>query len=293
MVPRGVLVLLVLLLGVCNAIIFSYVLGRPQTQTLSVAFLDVGQGDSILITGPTGIEMLIDGGRDRSVLRQLPQVMGPLDRSIDIAVATHPDADHIGGLPDVLEHYSISYFLSPGRIGDTDIYQHLKEDVLVEPGVHEILARHGMRIHLGGTAYADVLYPEDNVAQLRETNDASIVMRVVYGESEFMLTGDAPSWVEDRLVASYGDALRSDVLKAGHHGSRTATDALWLKMVAPDTVVISAGKDNSYGHPHPEVLERIRVSGAAILSTIDEGSVVFVSDGVHIRKEPVARLFSR
>lgn len=289
--PRGVLLLLVLLLTVSNAIVFAHIFKQGSVPVLSVSFLDVGQGDAILITGPTGIEMLIDGGRDRSVLRQLPGVMGPLDRSIDIVVATHPDADHIGGLPDVLEHYNVSYFLSPGRIGDTDVFKHLEEDVLVEPGVHDVLARHGMRIHLGGTAYADILYPEDNVAQLRETNDASIVMRVVYGESEFMLTGDAPSWVEDRLVASYGNALASDVLKAGHHGSRTATDALWLSTVSPDTVVISAGKENSYGHPHPEVLERIKTSGAEILSTIDEGTMTFVSDGVHIRKEPVARLF--
>jgi competence protein ComEC len=289
--PRGILLLLVFLLVVSNAIVFTQVVKKGSVPLLSVAFLDVGQGDAILVTGPTGIEMLIDGGRDRSVLRQLPRAMGPLDRSIDIVVATHPDADHIGGLPDVFERYQVSYFLSPGRVSDTDVYQHLEEDVLAEPSVHEVLARHGMRIHLGETAYADVLYPEDNVAQLRESNDASIVMRVVYGESEFMLTGDAPSWVEDRLVASYGDALRSDVLKAGHHGSRTATDALWLGAVNPDTVVISAGKENSYGHPHPEVLERIRESGANILSTIDEGNVVFVSDGVSIRKEPVARLF--
>ena len=280
--PKGVLLLIAAFLVVGNAILFLK-LTRPQEPLLVVSFLDVGQGDAILITGPTGIQMLVDGGRDRSVLRKLPEVMGPLDRSIDIVFETHPDADHIGGLSDVFERYRVSYFLSPGRESDTAENRRLEEDVAKEPGARSILARHGMRLHLGDSAYADILYPEDNVEKLRATNDASVVMRVVYGETEFLLTGDAPSWVEDRLVASYGDTLRSDVLKAGHHGSRTSTDALWLSKVKPDIVVISAGKDNSYGHPHPETLQRITDAGASVFSTIDLGTITITSDGKELQ----------
>ena len=267
-----------------NALVFAVLL-TPEEKHLTVSFLNVGQGDAILVEGPTGIEMLIDGGKDRSVLRELPNVMGPLDRSIDILVATHPDADHIGGLPGVLARYAVARFFEPGREGDGSVYEGLNASLAREPGMEAGVLRAGMRIHLGGGAYADVLHPEGNVAQLRETNDASIVMRLVYGETEFMLTGDAPAWVEDRLVARYGSALASDVLKAGHHGSKTSSTAFFLAAVHPDTVVISAGKDNSYGHPDEGVVSRILESGAMILTTFDSGTLTFVSDGVTVVRD--------
>lgn len=277
-IPSAALILVLLVLTFLNAAVFGY-LFRPQEPRLTVSFLDVGQGDAILIEGPTGIEMLVDGGKDRSVLRQLPRVMGPLDRSIDIVVATHPDADHIGGLPGVLSRYVVTRFFEPGRVGDTSLYESLEVAVDRERGITDGILRNGMRIHLGGGAYADILHPEDNVTQLRETNDASIVMRVVYGETEFMLTGDASAWVEDRIVARYGSSIASDVLKAGHHGSKTSTGPAFLAMVDPGFVVVSAGKDNSYGHPHEEVVGRVRESGATLVSTSESGTITFVSDG--------------
>lgn len=285
-IPRPLLwLMLVVALGVNAIVLAAFFLPNSAPQGLQVSFLDVGQGDSILITGPTGIQVLIDGGKDRSVLRQLPQLMGPLDRTLDMVVATHPDADHIGGLPDVFRVYRVFYFVEPGRVGDTSFYERLDASVVSEAGQKTILARRDMRIHLGDGAYADILFPEGDVEKLREANDASIVMRVVYGETEFLLTGDAPIWVEDRIVSAYGTALESDVLKAGHHGSRTSTGASWLSVVDPEIVVVSAGKDNSYGHPHPEVLERVTASGASVVSTIDEGTVTFVSDGSDVRRK--------
>lgn len=283
-IPVPALLLTALILLVANAAVFAYLMA-PEKQELTVSFLDVGQGDAILIEGPTGIEMLIDGGRDREVLRALPRLMGPLDRSIDVVVATHPDADHIGGLPAVLKRYAVRHFYDPGKEGESSIAESLEVSVDAEPGIVEGVLRSGMRIHLGGGAYADILHPEENVAQLRETNDASIVMRLVYGETEFMLTGDAPSWAEDRIVNRYGDTLKSDVLKAGHHGSKTSTGPLFLAAVDPEFVIVSAGKDNSYGHPHEEVVTRVLASGAAILSTFDVGTITFVSDGVSVHYE--------
>lgn len=272
------MVLLALVLLVGNGFVYVQ-LQQPKDAVLSVSFLDVGQGDAIFIEGPTGVQVLIDGGRDRSAVRQLPLVMGPLDRSIDLVLATHPDADHIAGLPSVFSGYDIRYFLEPGRTGDTSIFEELMASAEQEPSIVHLIAHQGMRLHLGGGVYADVLHPEENVAQLRDTNDASVVVRLVYGDTEFMLTGDAPSWVEDRLVEEYGTGLQSDVLKAGHHGSKTSTDALWLAAVNPETVIISAGKDNSYGHPHQDVVDRIQSSGARILSTSEQGTIRFASDG--------------
>ncbi|MES2994549.1 MAG: MBL fold metallo-hydrolase [Patescibacteria group bacterium] len=254
-----------------------YAIYEPKQGLLTVSFLAVGQGDAILIESPEGVQLLIDGGRDRAVLRQLPRVMGPLDRSIDMVLATHPDADHIGGLPDVLNRYRVSYYLSPGIEHGTSQAERLDVAVEKEPGAVSILARKGMRIHLGEAVYADVLYPDHDVSK-GETNSGSIVLRLVHGDTSFMLTGDAPSSVEDYLI-SLGGELDSDVLKAGHHGSRTSTGSAWLNAVIPATVVISAGKDNSYGHPHEEVLERIQVSGASVASTVEGRPVIFTSDG--------------
>lgn len=263
-----------------NLALLAHLFAPAKTPVLTVSFLDVGQGDAILIEGPTGIEMLIDGGKDRSVVRELPRVMGPLDRSIDVVLVTHPDADHIGGLPDVLRMYHVSRILLSGREAESSYVDRFEEAVRNERGVQVAEVGEGIRIHLGGGAYADVLHPEDNVAQLRETNDASVSMRVVYGETAFMLTGDAGTWVEERLVKEYGGELRSDVLKAGHHGSKTSTGDIFLASVDPSVVVISAGKDNSYGHPHPEVVENIYESEATVLSTAEEGTITFTSNGL-------------
>ena len=125
----------------------------------------------------------------------------------------------------------------------------------------------------------DILFPDRDVS-FWDTNDGSIVARLSYGKTSIMLMGDATAETEKIILSQYPKpALTSTILKVGHHGSRTSTDSSWLAAVSPRTVVISAGKDNSYGHPHPETLGRIRLQGAAILSTIDEGTITFTSDG--------------
>lgn len=267
------------LLGILNAVVWFSVFHTPQSQ-LRVSILDVGQGDSILVTGPTGIQMLVDGGPDRSVLRQLPKEMSLLDRSIDLVVETHPDQDHIAGLTDVFDRYRISYFLSPGIEGTTATAHGLEHAVSVEPDAHAFIARRGMRIHLGSGAYADVLYPDHDVSH-GETNDGSIVIHLVYGGTSFMLTGDAPSEVETRIIALDGadGELPSTVLKAGHHGSKYSTSDAWLAALNPQFVAISAGEGNRYGHPNPETVARIKSEGAQVISTIESGTIHFVSDG--------------
>lgn len=266
-----------------NVFVWPCVFFTP-TPTLEVSFLNVGQGDAIFIEGPTGIQMLIDGGRDRSVLRELGKRMGPLDRSLDLVVETHPDADHIGGLTPVFKSYDVGAFMSPGIPNITTPTQALEDAVAHEVILKPILARRGMRVDLGGGAYAEVLFPDRNVEQL-ETNTGSVVLRVVYGNTSFFLSGDSPEAVENWLVQLDGEELQSDVLKAGHHGSRTSTGEPLLSLADPEVVIISAGKDNSYGHPHKEVLERITTSGAKTLSTAEEGTITFLSDGENIRQK--------
>jgi competence protein ComEC len=254
---------------------------------LRISVLSIGQGDSILIQGPTGITILIDGGPDRSVLRQLGQELPLFSEAIDLVVETHPDTDHIAGLAPVFDQYAISYFMSPGMPDRSQASLSLRAAVTSESGVTTFIARRGMRIHIGGGAYADVLYPDRNVSK-GDTNSASVVMHIVYGKTSFMLTGDLPSPIEDYLVRLEAVAntengtnrtLHSDVLKAGHHGSKNSTDDIWLAAVHPSMVAISAGKDNTYGHPNPETLARVRQEGANLFSTIDRGTLHFISDG--------------
>ena len=273
--------LVVILILIPLALYIWFLVLNPKLKHLTVSFLDVGQGDAILVEGPTGIQMLVDGGRDHAVLRELPRQMGPFDRSIDVVIATHPDADHIGGLSSVFERYSVEVFVEPGIPNDTNATFALVSAVDLEPGLQKIVARTGQRIDLGGGAYADILFPDRDVSTY-ETNTGSIVMRVVYGETSFMLSGDSPSQIEDYLVGRDGIALKTNVLKAGHHGSRNSTGDLWLSAVDPDIVVISAGKGNSYGHPHQETLDRIARSGAEVLSTLGAGAVTFESDGEQV-----------
>lgn len=271
----GVLILVNVAIGV-----YAF---RAPAHSLSVSFMDVGQGDAILITGPTGMQVLIDGGPDKSVVRELPKRMGPLDRHIDLMVETHPDKDHIAGLPEVLRLYDVDSFMSPGLNADTNVYAQLVDSLSREPGVVAYVARAGMRIHLGEGAYADVLYPNKDVSKLQATNDASIALHVVYGDTSFLVTGDMPATIEEELVRTLPQSdLTSDVLKAGHHGSKYSTSATFLEAVAPRTVVISAGAKNTYGHPAPEVLARVKDAGATLYSTIESGTITFVSDGKEV-----------
>ena len=254
----------------------------PVPHQLTVSFLDVGQGDAIFIEGPTGTQLLIDGGATRGVLRSVRKVMPFFDRSIDAVVATHPDQDHIGGLAHVLGRYAVQHFFEPGNSSQTPASLRLRE-ALQEKGMKPIPARRGMRLLLGGGAYADVLFPDRDVSTA-ESNTASVVMRVVYGETAFLLTGDSPQSIEKYLVsleplASGKSGLKSNVLKAGHHGSKTSSAEIFLETVNPDVVVISAGKDNRYGHPHQTVVEAIKSRGIGLRSTALEGTVLFTSNG--------------
>ncbi len=265
----------ILLLILANIFVWTATAGAGE---LTVSFLDVGQGDSILIESPTGVQMLVDGGPDGAVLRELGSRLGFFDRTLDAVVETHPDQDHIGGLPDVFERYRVETFIEPRISNDTSATVAIINAVKNEEDVKKIVARRGMRILLGGGAYADILYPDRDVDAF-ETNTGSIVMRVVYGSTSFVLTGDSPEGIEKYLVSLDAEGLNSDVLKAGHHGSKTSTSEVFVKAVSPTYGVISAGKDNRYGHPHKDVVSRLNAEGVQILSTAERGAVTFVSDG--------------
>ncbi len=249
-------------------------------RLLTVSFLDVGQGDAIFIETPDGVQLLIDGGSDNAVLRELSTVMPFWDRKIDMVVATHPDKDHIGGLVDVLNRFEVSEIVRTENKSDTAvssafIFMENDEGALLH------LARAGDIFYLGASTTLTVYSPPGDTTGW-ESNNSSVIAKLSYGEIDFMLTGDASSGIEEYLVETYGGSLESEVLKLGHHGSRTSTAPAFLLAVDPEYAVVSAGKDNRYGHPHPEVIAVVEKAGAEILSTALFGTITFKSDGARV-----------
>ncbi|MBP6948779.1 MAG: MBL fold metallo-hydrolase [Candidatus Pacebacteria bacterium] len=248
-------------------------------QKLRVSFLDVGQGDAILIQTPSGKQMLIDGGVSNSVMSKISDKMFYFDKDIDVLVATHPDADHITGLIPVLEKYFVGTIITSPLTGETSISRDLDQHILKEgSSVHVAKGGDEINFHDGVIAY--VVYPLTSSAGsiVKDTNDVSVSVVVVYGDHSFLLTGDLSTYKESELFLQKIPEPVT-VYKAGHHGSKYSSGETLLSYIKPEYVVISAGRDNSYGHPHNETVERIKKFSKEIISTIDRGTITFVTDG--------------
>lgn len=257
-----------------------YVVFAESDKSLTVAFLNVGQGDSILIDTPNQQQILIDGGPNRQVLAEISKIMPFYDRSIDVVIATHPDSDHIGGLPEVLERYDVDFFIEPG-VESTNAVSKELEKIVEEKKIKKILARRGMKLVLSDGAYLLILFPDRDTTNW-DTNDASIVAKLVYGDTSFLFTGDSPQKIEKYLISLDSESLDVDVLKAGHHGSKTSSSESFIGYTSPEYAIISAGKNNRYGHPHQEVIDILEKFGVKILRTDLVGSIIMKSDGENI-----------
>jgi len=249
----------------------------------TIHFLDVGQGDAILIQTPDGYEVLIDGGATSQVVRQLADKQSWNDRLIDVVIATHPDTDHVGGLVDVLERFQVDLIIQTEADNDSPAAIAF-ESAVVNERVDVRFARAGQLIQVGASTTIQILSPASDTDNWRP-NAASVIVRVVYGDTSFMLTGDAPDSIEDYLVGVYGAGLKSDVLKLGHHGSQTSTSELWLDTVQPQYAVVSASLDNRYGHPDQSVMQRVFARNIQTSHTGTDGTVSFYSDGVKVWRE--------
>jgi competence protein ComEC len=249
-----------------------------HADSLKVSFLDVGQGDATLIETPNRQKILIDGGQSNSpILSRLGEVIPFYRRRINIVIATHPDADHIGGLPKVIERYEPQLIFESGVHVDTWIDKSL-QNVINERSIPSLRARKGMKI-LSGNVSLEILFPDRNVdSWIKKTNDASIVARLEYGSTSFMFMGDSPVGIE-HLLTSGNSLMHTDVLKVGHHGSRTSTSDEFVKSISPRIAIISSGKKNRYGHPHEEVLHVLEKNMVEFFRTDVHGTVQIQSDG--------------
>lgn len=287
-VQKALLQLLALVMGITTLVLWTLVAFNSIERPLEVVFLDVGQGDAIYIETPKGSQILIDGGSTQAVLRELSKVVPFWDRSIDFVIATHPDADHIGGLVDVFEAFQVSYVMDTELKRDTPTAKAYERAVELE-GVEKITPTRGTRITLDGNVVITVLSQE--VVAASNTNEASIVVRLDYGESSFLFTGDATKETERELLSLHR-SLDADVLKVGHHGSNTSTSSEFVSAVSPNIAVISVGKNNSYGHPAPEVISTLESQNVKILRTDELGTIRLESDGRIIKERRTGFLSS-
>ena len=257
-----------------NIVAFYAIWDLGQSQDLEVIFFDVGQGDSIFIETEGRYQILIDGGPDSTILEKLGREMPFYDRTLEMVVLTHPDHDHMAGLLEVLERYNVKYILWTGVIKDTSEFEKWQE-LIKKEGAEIIIAQSGQKIELG-EAYLDILYPLENLEgkESKSINNTSIVCRLVFEDNSFLFTGDIEKSVERELVSSNTD-LDSDFLKVAHHGSKTSSCEEFIQSVSPETAVIQCGKDNSYGHPHKEVLEILEKYDITILRTNEQGDIKY------------------
>lgn len=254
-----------------------------KQEFLEVNFFAVGQGDATFIETPGGHQILIDGGPNALVLEKLGNTMPFWDRTIDLIILSHPEKDHFAGLIGVLKKYNIEYILWSGVMRETPEYKEWME-LIAKEGAGIKIAEAGGKIILGD-AEIKILYPFESQEGilLKDSNDSSIVAKLIFGRRSFLFTGDISGKAESDLVQQLSD-IDSDILKISHHGSKYSTVDEFIKAVSPETAVIQAGKDNSYGHPAREVLERLQKYGIDILRTDINGDIKIISDGENIQQ---------
>ena len=265
-----------------NIFAWSIVYDLNQVELLQVNFFDVGQGDSIFIQTPHGYQILIDGGPTDAVLEKLGSVMNFWDKSIDVVVLTHPDHDHIAGLIEVLKKYKVDIVLWNGALketGESNEWERLLQEEFIESKI----VFSGYQINTPMVTL-DILHPSENLENIKvkNVNNSSVVIRVIFEDTSFLLTGDIDSSIEKEILEKE-NLISSDVLKIAHHGSKTSSSEEFVKTVNPTIAVISVGENNSYNHPYPTVLELLDKYDISILRTDLVGDIRITSDGKNIK----------
>ena len=247
---------------------------------LQVHFLNVGQGDCTIVLCD-GEAMVIDGGPASASQFVFSYIRNTLElQHVDYVISTHPHLDHVYGLSAVLNAVPVDLILTPVLKWDSKAFNSMLKYAEAQ-GTPLSVPQEGDTLQLGG-ATITILHCWPEAIEYGRTNNSSIVTRIDYGETSFIITGDAEDWSEYMMIDA-GFNLKADVLRVSHHGSNTGSTMEFLKAVQPEYAVISVGRDNGYGHPHKEVLERLGEIGAKVLRTDELGTIVLESDGKAIR----------
>jgi competence protein ComEC len=265
-----------IVLGLATVLVWLLILGSPGDR-LSVTFLDVGQGDAILIRSPAGHNILVDGGPNgEAITAALGRHLAFWDRHLHLVVLTHPDQDHLAGLVTVLERYDVDQVLAPALTDDSATV-HAWQEAIAAKDIPQREAFAGEWLDLGDGARLSVVYPPQDFLDAAEEDDNSLVLKVSQGDAAFLLTGDIGAEGEASLVSNHADLLHAPVLKVAHHGSAGSTSAAFLAAVAPLAAVISVGEDNGYGLPALETLDRL--APRPVFRTDRHGDVEMSTDG--------------
>ncbi len=252
-------------------------------QSMRLVVFDIGQGDSILVVSPNRQTMLIDGGNSAKDGREviLPYLEANGFDRLNVMVLTHPDADHVGGLPEVLRNIPVERVVSTGQVHTTQIYAEFLQELKTardERGTEVIRGVAGAEIPFDAAVKVEVLGPDQAAIDGSDLNNASVVLRLTYGEVSVLLVGDAEE-VQEKWMLSRSQTLSAQILKVSHHGSRTGSSDAFLKAVGAQVGLISCGANNNYGHPHAQVLERLARHGVEVYRTDKLGTIEVEIDG--------------
>ncbi len=241
----------------------------------TIHFLDVGQGSATLIQTSNSYQILIDAGPDKSILSQLSQIMPTDDNTIELAILTHPHADHLIGFNYLLENYEIKAIMFTDVVYNEENYAHLKK-LVKEENIIPVIATQYTDIKINDI-YIDILYPFASIQNenFEELNNSSLAIKLISPTQSIIITGDLHEEKEKEIVEHYDNYLQSDILVAGHHGSKTSSSESFLNMVNPQTVIISAGQDNKFGHPSPETIDKLTQKNIEIRRTDLDGSIFY------------------
>lgn len=278
--------LIVIILGAIMALLSDFMpkeknIAPVLNEALKVSFIDVGQGDSTLLELPNGEIMLIDAGNPEDGEKIVNIISKKGYKKVDYLIATHPHSDHIGGMAKVVKAFEIGKVYMPKKSHNISSFEKLV-DAISEKNLKITEAKAGVAIIDEENLKISVLSPQNS--DYDNLNNFSAVVKVDYGETSFVFTGDAEKEVEYELLDS-GSDLKADVLKIGHHGSSTSSAYSFIKAVNPKYGVISCGEGNDYGHPHTEVKDLLKKNSIELLRTDELGTIVITSDGINLSIE--------
>ncbi|NMB48061.1 MBL fold metallo-hydrolase [Candidatus Kuenenbacteria bacterium] len=262
---------------------------------MKVIFLDVGQGDAILIETPSGQQILLDGGEGQVVLEKLRQYLPIIDRTIELMILSHPHSDHLDGLVEVLKRYTVKEVWLTGVAHTSSSYLEflnlIKDKNILVKNIFACtttpVAGCSEEITFEDKVKFKVLWPRENLTakRVKDLNNTSLVLKLIYSDNSWLLTGDLDEAAEKILIANSPEDLEADILKVAHHGSSSATSEELLKLVSPAEALISVGADNDYGHPSLRIINRLKRAGVNIWRTDEKGDMVTTGDGKIIRIE--------